>query len=254
MAAAGRHTDLRGARRSVALGHEFRGHAPGRDHGRDLRDRRRAERLRRGFQQHLGARRRRPGEERRHDAIGLEGSNTAQMDQLAQAGGTMQGIYIGNSANAEQELLAALNAIRGMVVSCDFPLPKPTDPSMAIDPAKINITFSPSSGAAGTLRQVPDEPSCATSKAWHYDMPQNRCASSCALQYANSCAPIPMRSSRSCSDAPRAADSTRIAAAPCRQSFLRCSDDLELGRIARTRSMCRFRLPIGGARSCTACR
>ena len=36
------------------------------------------------------------------------------MNQLAQAGGTMQGIYIGNSANAEQQLLAALTAIRGM--------------------------------------------------------------------------------------------------------------------------------------------
>jgi Mg-chelatase subunit ChlD len=123
-------------------------------------------------------------------AIGLEGSNEAQMDQLANAGGTMQGIYIGNSANAEQELLTALTAIRGMVLSCDFPLPEPTDASMMIDPAKINVTFTPSAGTAGTLRQVPDDASCGTSKAWHYDMPQDParivlCPATCDLVRAD---------------------------------------------------------------------
>lgn len=123
-------------------------------------------------------------------AIGLEGSSEAQMDQLAQAGGTRNGIFIGNSANAEQELLAALAAIRGETLSCDFAIPPPTDPSMPIDPAKVNVTFTPGVGMAATLRQVADASACGTSTAWHYDTPQNPtrimlCPTACDLVIAD---------------------------------------------------------------------
>ena len=60
-------------------------------------------------------------------AIGLEGSSEAQMDQLAAAGGTGSGIFIGNSANAEAELLAALDTIRGETLSCNFAIPAATN-------------------------------------------------------------------------------------------------------------------------------
>jgi hypothetical protein len=102
-------------------------------------------------------------------AIGLEGSNQDQMDQLAMAGGTNMGIYIGNSANAEEELLTALTAIRGETLSCDFPMPEATDDKMKIDPAKVNVTFTPSGGMAATLPQTKDDKSCGTTKGWHYD-------------------------------------------------------------------------------------
>lgn len=119
-------------------------------------------------------------------AIGLKGSNATQMDQLAQAGGTTKGIYIDVGANAEQDLITALNAIRGQALSCDFPVPTPSDPTMTVDPAKINVTFTPGGGMPGTLAQVPDEGSCGTNKAWFYDMPQmptriNLCPSACEL-------------------------------------------------------------------------
>ncbi|MDH5672457.1 MAG: VWA domain-containing protein [Myxococcales bacterium] len=104
-------------------------------------------------------------------AIGLEGSSEAQMNQLAQAGGTGDGIFIGNSANAEQELLDALNAIRGETLSCDFPMPQPTDPSMPIDPARVNVTFTAGDGTANTFAQVNDGASCGSKSAWHYDQP-----------------------------------------------------------------------------------
>lgn len=102
-------------------------------------------------------------------AIGLEGSNQMQMDQLAMAGGTGMGIYIGNSANAQEELLTALTAIRGETLSCDFPMPEATDDKMKIDPAKVNVTFTPSGGMAATLPQTKDDNSCGTKKGWHYD-------------------------------------------------------------------------------------
>lgn len=104
-------------------------------------------------------------------AIGLEGSSMAQMDQLAAAGGTTQGIFIGNSANAEQELLTALNAIRGQNLSCDFPMPQPSDPTMPIDPARVNITVTEGSGTVSTIGQTTDGASCADSKSWYYDNP-----------------------------------------------------------------------------------
>jgi hypothetical protein len=102
-------------------------------------------------------------------AIGLEGSSEEQMDQLAQAGGTDSGIFISNSANAEEELLAALNMIRGLTLSCDFPMPEPIDQDTAIDPARVNVTFTPSSGPASTLPQVDGEGACASTTSWHYD-------------------------------------------------------------------------------------
>jgi hypothetical protein len=102
-------------------------------------------------------------------AIGLAGSSEAQMDQLAQAGGTQQGIFIDNSAGAQQELLAALNAIRGMTLSCDFAVPMPAQTGAVIDPKKINITYSPATGSAMTLGQVPSAADCAAAAGWHYD-------------------------------------------------------------------------------------
>jgi len=102
-------------------------------------------------------------------AIGLAGSSEAQMDQLAQAGGSQQGIFIDNSAGAQQELLAALNAIRGMTLSCDFAVPAPTQAGSVIDPAKINITYSSAAGSPMTLGQVPSARECAAAAAWHYD-------------------------------------------------------------------------------------
>jgi Mg-chelatase subunit ChlD len=119
-------------------------------------------------------------------AIGLVGSSTSQMDQLAQAGGTKKGIFIGTGATAEQELISALNAIRGQALSCDFPMPQPTDPSMMIDPTKVNLTFTPGTGMPGTLAQVHDESACGTNKSWYYDMPQqpsviHLCPAACDL-------------------------------------------------------------------------
>jgi hypothetical protein len=105
-------------------------------------------------------------------AIGLQGSNAAQIAQLAQAGGTRQSILVDPGPNAEQELVNALNAIRGETVSCDFAMPAASDTKLMIDPSRVNVTWKPASGAAGTLSQVPDANSCGTRKSWYYDAPQ----------------------------------------------------------------------------------
>jgi hypothetical protein len=105
-------------------------------------------------------------------AIGLQGSNAAQLAQLAQAGGTRQSILVDPGPNAEQALVSALNAIRGETVSCDFAVPATSDAGMTIDPSRVNVTWTPASGAPGTFSRVPAADSCGTRKSWYYDAPQ----------------------------------------------------------------------------------
>lgn len=102
-------------------------------------------------------------------AIGLEGSREDQMDEIARAGGTGEGIFIG-SQNAERDLLAALNQIRGEVASCDIQIPAPS--AGTIDYSKVNVTLTLSNGDA-TLGQVDSAGDCADLAAWHYNDDDN---------------------------------------------------------------------------------
>ena len=103
-------------------------------------------------------------------AIGLTGSQEADMDQIAIAGGTSKGIFISDGVNTKQELLDALAAIRGQVLDCDFAMPLPK-PGIAVDKALINVNYTPAGGAKTTLPQVPDEAACPASGGWYYDDP-----------------------------------------------------------------------------------
>ncbi|MET0793001.1 MAG: vWA domain-containing protein [Polyangiaceae bacterium] len=103
-------------------------------------------------------------------AIGLTGSQESDMDQIAKAGGTTQGIFVADGANTTQDLLDALGAIRGAILDCDFPLPQPK-PGVAVDPALINVNLTPSSGTASTLIQVASEAECVGNAGWYYDNP-----------------------------------------------------------------------------------
>ena len=101
-------------------------------------------------------------------AIGLTGSQEADMDQIAMSGGTTKGIFVADGANTTQDLLAALGAIRGAILDCDFPMPTPTKDT-GVEPSLINVNFTPSTGAKSTLTQVADEAGCATTAGWYYD-------------------------------------------------------------------------------------
>ena len=105
-------------------------------------------------------------------AIGLEGSNESDMDSIALSGGTTKGFFIGTSTNAQSDLLAALSAIRGKNLACDFPMPT-AKPGVSVDPSKINVNFTPGGGAQTTLLQVPSQAECAQGDTWYYDNPSN---------------------------------------------------------------------------------
>ena len=105
-------------------------------------------------------------------AIGLTGSQEADMNQIAAAGGTTKGIFVADGANTTQDLLDALGAIRGAILDCDFPMPTPKA-GVAVEPTLINVNLTPSSGAMSTLPQVGSEASCTGSAGWYYDNPLN---------------------------------------------------------------------------------
>jgi hypothetical protein len=101
-------------------------------------------------------------------AIGLTGSQEADMDAIAEAGGTMQGIFVADGANAQQELLEALGEIRGQVLDCDFPMPE-AKPGIDVDPNLINVNYTPAGGAQTTLTQVANADACGAGQSWYYD-------------------------------------------------------------------------------------
>jgi hypothetical protein len=105
-------------------------------------------------------------------AIGLTGSREGDMNEIAMAGGTAEGIFVADGANTTQDLLQALGAIRGEILDCDFAMPTPK-PGVTVDPAFINVNFTPSNGAPSTLTQVAGEANCTGSGSWYYDNPAN---------------------------------------------------------------------------------
>jgi hypothetical protein len=133
-------------------------------------------------------------------AIGLTtmtggGVSQADMNGLAEAGGTDQAFFVSDSATAAMELTATLNAIRGMAIACDFPLPPSTTSGMAIDPKLINVNYTPTGGAEVQLGLVPSAADCGTSQAWYYDDPANPmrillCPSACSTVTADAGASI----------------------------------------------------------------
>lgn len=106
-------------------------------------------------------------------AIGLEGSNASLMNAIASAGGTEQGFFIGTD-DFQNELIAALQAIRETAVACEYQVPVQVDGG-PVDPAEVNVLYTPSGASSSvTIGQVLDEASCSqTAGGWYYDNPLN---------------------------------------------------------------------------------
>jgi hypothetical protein len=122
--------------------------------------------------------------------IGIQGSEQATMDQIAMAGGTTAGFFIGSAASTQTELIAALNEIRGSVISCAFPLPTAAAGAPAVDPNKINVNFTPTGGATQLIGKAAGANACQ-SGGWYYDDPSTPanitlCPSTCTRVQADS--------------------------------------------------------------------
>jgi hypothetical protein len=126
-------------------------------------------------------------------AVGLAGYFEAQMNAIAQAGGTGQAFFIGKT-NVELDLLTALQSIQQKQVSCALPMPQ-ASPGKAVDPALVNVDYTPGGGAITLLGQVPDAAGCGASGGWYYNDPVapsqiTLCPSTCATVQADPVAKI----------------------------------------------------------------
>lgn len=101
-------------------------------------------------------------------AIGLEGSDAALVDTIAEAGGTETGIAIGDG-DLNAELVQAFTDIRERVVACNYDLPDAAG-GETIDPERVNVLVLPSGASApDTIPQVNGAAACNTSGGWYYD-------------------------------------------------------------------------------------
>ena len=103
--------------------------------------------------------------------IGLPGSTESTINHIAQAGGTGQGIFI-VSDNAQAELVAALNHIRGSTVACEYLVPSEVN-GQPVDPDLVNVVYTPGGGGDPVLiGQVQGKEACTPDKGgWYYDNP-----------------------------------------------------------------------------------
>jgi hypothetical protein len=100
------------------------------------------------------------------------GSSLTNLNGIAAAGGTQQAFLVDTNGNANQEFLAAMNAIRKAALGCVYAIPSPVDGS-APDYTKVNVEYTPGGGGqTRTIPKVMDKASCpASGDGWYYDNP-----------------------------------------------------------------------------------
>jgi hypothetical protein len=107
----------------------------------------------------------------------------ANLNQIAQAGGTGQAIIV-NTATAGQDFLNAMNQIRGRALTCTFTMPTP-DNGETVNPSEVNVYYTPPGGTTEVIYGVASEAQCDPAVGgWYYDDPANpteirACPTSC---------------------------------------------------------------------------
>jgi hypothetical protein len=98
-------------------------------------------------------------------------SGTAALNAIATAGGTTQPFIInttGGTTDIENQFTAALTAIRGTSLPCNYMVPTPTSGSPNF--SEINVQFTAGSGAATTVPYVQKQANCdAKVGGWYYN-------------------------------------------------------------------------------------
>ncbi|MDP9037262.1 MAG: hypothetical protein M3O50_20885 [Myxococcota bacterium] len=96
-------------------------------------------------------------------------TGTADLDQIAAAGGTTKAFVINTNQNVEQQFAAALAAIRGASLPCEYALPTPA--GGVPDFRKLNVQHTLADGSFSTLPYVESAAACSsTSGGWYYDV------------------------------------------------------------------------------------
>jgi len=105
--------------------------------------------------------------------VGLSDSMTGLgfLTQIAMAGGG-QAFFVTDGPTSATELIAALKAIQGNALSCDFAYPM-AEGDERPDPGKINVDYQPGTPGSMPIRygRVADAAACGTEPGWYYDNP-----------------------------------------------------------------------------------
>jgi hypothetical protein len=97
--------------------------------------------------------------------IGLVGSQEAEVKKIAlNAGGAA--FFLGGSTNVAQDLIAALKAISGSIIACEYAIPTETDAGV-VDPNKVNVEYTDGSGVKKSFYKVPSPDQCVPD-GWYY--------------------------------------------------------------------------------------
>ncbi|MEZ4295349.1 MAG: vWA domain-containing protein [Polyangiaceae bacterium] len=97
-------------------------------------------------------------------AIGMLGSDQAQLDKVASAGGTEKAL-LATAGSVATKLGEALAGIQKAQIACSFDVPA----GDSTDTDKINVNYHDGSGKVVTLPKVDSEAACPASYAWYYD-------------------------------------------------------------------------------------
>jgi hypothetical protein len=92
-----------------------------------------------------------------------------ELDAIAAAGGTTTAFHVDVDPTATDQLVGALNTIRGAAIACTYKIPA-APAGMTIDFNLVNVTYTPGAGAAKSIPKVADKAHCPPSgEAWYYD-------------------------------------------------------------------------------------
>ena len=122
------------------------------------------------------------------------GSSLSNLNQIAAKGGTGQAFVVDTNGNVVQQFGAALKAIQGKALGCQYSIPVPTN-GQPIDYSKVNVQLT-LGGTPALLPYVASEAKCdPATGGWHYDDPLNPtkillCGQTCTAVTADSNAKV----------------------------------------------------------------
>lgn len=95
------------------------------------------------------------------------GDNLANLNVIAEAGGTGQAFIVatGDPAQTEAEFRSVIDGIRGIALSCNVEIPVPPSGS-AFLPDQVNVVYETGNGPPAPLSY---DPACSAPDTWRYD-------------------------------------------------------------------------------------
>ncbi len=123
------------------------------------------------------------------------GSSLGSLNAIAAGGGTGQAFVVDTNGNVVTQFGAALKAIQGKALGCQYAIPVPTN-GQPVDFSKVNVQTAVGGGAPQTLPYVADEAKCdPATGGWHYDDPVAPtkillCAQTCKTVTADTAAQV----------------------------------------------------------------